>query len=222
MELFLEDRAQVLNSRCHGNAFFKIKLRIITYSYFTGGYSEFDFEHSSSEVYAPRHTAQENVKLQRMGKRWTVVSGPCKGSSSVEDLRKCVTSKQPTWTDDYNVSPNRQGEKYALMKPASAGVDVNSRNPSLENVIRANKLPSLKPLYGKMKTLQDQVRIFLCALSIVVEITDTLQLNVIKNPRNLDTEDLTSETSDDWLGQTANLCCANMYDTVCNQPCHAF
>eukprot|EP00291_Cryptomonas_curvata_P017682 CAMPEP_0172170092 /NCGR_PEP_ID=MMETSP1050-20130122/11071_1 /TAXON_ID=233186 /ORGANISM="Cryptomonas curvata, Strain CCAP979/52" /LENGTH=114 /DNA_ID=CAMNT_0012841227 /DNA_START=304 /DNA_END=645 /DNA_ORIENTATION=+ len=114
-----------------------------------------------------------------MGKRWTVVSGPCKGSSSVEDLRKCVTSKQPTWTDDFNVSPKRQGEEYALMKPASAGVDVNSRNPSLENVIRANKLPNLKPLYGKMKTLQDQ-------------------LNIIKNPRNLDTEDLTSETSDDW------------------------
>jgi hypothetical protein len=46
------------------------------------------------------------------------------------------------------------------------------------------------------------------------------QLDVIRNPRNLDTEDLTSETNDDWMGQTANLCCVNMYDTVCNQPCN--
>ena len=48
-----------------------------------------------------------------------------------------------------------------------------------------------------------------------------MQLDVLKNTRNFDTEDLTADTNKDWLDQTASLCCADMYDTVCNQPCRS-
>ena len=122
-----------------------------------GGYEEFDFETPEGETYRPRHTAQESEYVRKLNKRWIVVAGPCKGVTDIEELRKCSKSRQPKWAEDFNVNTKRQGKEYALMKPASAGVDVNSRNPSLENVIRANKLPDLKPIYGKMKTLQDQV-----------------------------------------------------------------
>jgi hypothetical protein len=95
--------------------------------------------------------------MRKLDKRWIVVAGPCKGVSDVEGLRKCSKARNPEWVKDFNVATKRKGKEYALMKPASAGVDVNSRNPSLENVIRANKLPNLKPIYGRIKTLQDQV-----------------------------------------------------------------
>eukprot|EP00292_Cryptomonas_paramecium_P013024 CAMPEP_0113689748 /NCGR_PEP_ID=MMETSP0038_2-20120614/17364_1 /TAXON_ID=2898 /ORGANISM="Cryptomonas paramecium" /LENGTH=218 /DNA_ID=CAMNT_0000610909 /DNA_START=41 /DNA_END=697 /DNA_ORIENTATION=+ /assembly_acc=CAM_ASM_000170 len=171
----------------------------------TGDYNEF-VRRPDIYRYNYRRTKTENAVKQgkEYESKWITVSGPCKGASTVKALEDCVRKGQPKWTDNYNLLPKHDEQEkpddFALMKPGTAHVDVNSQRPSLEDVIRGNKLPNLKPIYEKMKSLQDQ-------------------LDVIKNPRNFDTEDLTSSTSDDWVQQTTNLCCANMYDTVCHEPC---
>ena len=125
----------------------------------TSGDSEFEFEHDKEDKWIQR--VQENQRVDRLTPHWTVVAGPCQGASSLDNLRDCVAREQPSVVANYNVfdssSHNQTRQEYALRKPASAGVGIRSMNPSLEDVIRANKLPNLKPIYGRMKRLQDQV-----------------------------------------------------------------
>lgn len=45
------------------------------------------------------------------------------------------------------------------------------------------------------------------------------QLDGIVNHRMLDADDLTKETNRRWNARTQNLCCKDMFDTVCKQPC---
>lgn len=135
---------------------------------------------------------------------WTVVAGPCKGMGSVDELKACVRGKlDVSASGDAGRAAVQEAKRihFALTRPGSAGVGKQSSNPSLEDIIGANQMPDMS---GTNKRLDDLQR----------------QMDGIVNHRLLDTEDLTKETSDMWRARTSNLCCQDMFDTVCNQPCH--
>lgn len=80
-------------------------------------------------------------------------------------------------------------------------IGVNDKEPSLEDVVKYNDNKiDLGPARAQMEGMQKK-------------------LDNIVNVRNFDTEHLTQESNDAWLGHTANMCCIDYTDTVCNSPC---
>lgn len=93
---------------------------------------------------------------------WTVVSGPCKGMGSVDELKACVKGRldvAPTSNEGKAAVEEAQRIHFALSRPGSARVGKKSQNPSLEDVIKANEMPDMKASYKKMDHLQDAVRL---------------------------------------------------------------
>jgi hypothetical protein len=171
----------------------------------SGGNSEFVFERPlavqgmGQPGYAPIVTAEMKKEV------WASVSGPCKGAPSRKEVEGCVEG-------DLKLNPeSRTGKQaialaarawHALRRPATEGVDTASQEPSMEDVIAFN---------GGDEDVPEKAR----------KTMDTLQkaLDQVVNTRNLDLDDLTAESHRRWNRKTRNMCCEDMFDVVCKQPC---
>jgi hypothetical protein len=81
---------------------------------------------------------------------------------SVDELKACVKGRldvAPTSEAGKAAVAEAQRIHFALSRPGSARVGKKSLNPSLEDVIKANKMPDMKASYKKMDHLQNAVRL---------------------------------------------------------------
>lgn len=182
----------------------------------TGGQREVEEDKAWNHKFVRPLTANQKIMAGEMRhKVWSVMApngadneGGCKDEETSSKAADCVAEALKLRSNDGSIRPldmqamNMASREWrALRRPASEEIEPNDKEPSLEDVVKFNdKKIDLGPARAQMEGMQKK-------------------LDKIVNMRNFDTEHLTKESNDAWLGHTGNMCCKNYMDTVCNSPC---
>ena len=178
----------------------------------TGGQHEMESEKPWNHKYVRPLTANQKIMAGEMRRQvWGAIApngveneGGCKDEETSSSAADCVTKalKLDSTNDLDKQAINMASREWrALRRPASEQIGSNDKYPSLEDIVTYNdKKIDLAPARAQMEGMQKK-------------------LDQIVNVRNFDTEHLTKDSNDAWLGHTSNMCCKNYMDTVCNEPC---
>ena len=178
----------------------------------TGGQREMEGDKAWNHKYVRPLTSNQKIMAGEMRHEvWAAMApkgaendGGCKDAETSQKAADCVAKALQL---DASRALDRQAmdiashEWRALRRPGSEEIGPDDKEPSLEDVVKYNdKKIDLGPARAQMEGMQKK-------------------LDQIVNVRNFDTEHLTRESNSAWLGHTANMCCRDYMDTVCNSPC---